>query len=239
MRFLLLALLALPVRAATYDDAKKLYDAGSFDQAAGAFAELSAASPRDAALHYDLGNAQLKSGKLGRAVASYERAFDLDPRDGDGRKNLDFALKRAGEELTPPGVPGPAFTLFTLLSARELSGLHWLAAWAALILGALMLLGSEQRRDMLWTPLVVALSAWALFGLWWAGVRAVLPKDRGVIVAGRAELRNGPGEKFSVGYTAPEGRRVKVLSSSGEWLEVGLLKEGVKGWTLASSVERL
>jgi hypothetical protein len=67
----------------------------------------------------------------------------------------------------------------------------------------------------------------------------VLPPGRGVIIAQRAELRNGPGEKFTVGYTAPEGRRVRVLSASGTWLEVGLLKEGVKGWTLAASVERL
>jgi tetratricopeptide (TPR) repeat protein len=239
MKFLLALLLAVPASAASYDDAKKLYDAGSFDQAAALFAELSAASPKDAALHYDLGNALMKSGKLGRASAAYQRAFDLDPRDGDARHNLDFALKRAGEELTPPGVPGPAFTLFTMLSARELSGLHWLAAWAALILGGLLLLGSAQRREKLWTPLSLAAAAWLVFGLWWAGVRAALPRGRGVITAQRAELRNGPGEKFTVGYTAPEGRRVRVLSESGEWLEVGLLKEGVKGWILAASVEKL
>lgn len=239
MRLLLPLLLAVSASAATYDDAKKLYDSGSFDQAAGVFAELSAASPRDAALRYDLGNALLKSGRLGPAVASYERAFDLDPRDGDGRKNLDFALKRAGEELTPAGVPGPAFALFTVLSARELAGLHWLAAWAALILGGLTLLGTEERRERLRTPLVVSAGLWVVFGLWWAGARATFPPGRGVIIVERAELRNGPGEKFSVGYTAPEGRRVRVLGESGEWLEVGLDKEGVKGWTPAKSVERL
>ena len=240
MKALILAvLLSASASAATYEDAKKLYDAGSYGQAAAIFAELSAASPQDASLHYDLGDALMKDGKLGRASAAFQRAFDLDPRDGDARHNLDFALKRAGEELTPPGVPGPAFTVFTMLSARELAGLHWLAAWTTLILGGLLLLGSEERREKLWTPLSIAAGAWLVFGLWWAGVRAALPPGRGVITAQRAELRNGPGEKFTVGYTAPEGRRVRVLSESGEWLEVGLLKEGVKGWTLATSVERL
>lgn len=232
-------LLALSASAASYDDARKLYDAGEFDRAAAAFAELSAASPRDPELHYDLGNALLKSGRLGRASASYQRAFDLDPRDSDGRRNLDFALRRAGEELAPPGIPGPAFAAFTVFSARELSGLHWLAAWTALILGGLSLLGGARRREKLAATLWTAAGAWLVFGLWWGGVRAVLPPGRGVIVAARAELRNGPGEKFSVGYTAPEGRRVRVISRSGDWLEVGLLKEGVKGWTLASSVETL
>ena len=226
---LLAAALALPAA----------YDAGDYDRAAVAFEALVAADPGDPALHYDLGNALLKSGKLGRASASYQRAFDLDPRDGDGRHNLDFVLKRSGEELAPPGIPAPAFAAFTALSARELAGLHWLAAWAAMILAGLSLLGSAQRREALRDWLLGAAAAWALFGLWWAGLRAVLPAGRAVIVAGRAELRNGPGEKFTVGYTAPEGRRVRVLSESGEWLEVGLLKEGVKGWILAASVEKL
>jgi tetratricopeptide (TPR) repeat protein len=236
---LLAAALALPAAAAPYDDAKAAYDSGNFEQAAAAFETLAAAYPRDAALRYDLGNALLKAGHLGRASASYQRAFDLDPRDGDTRHNLDFALKRAGEELAPPGIPGPAFTAFTALSSRELAGLHWLAAWATLLLAGMFVLGSEDRRARLFDWLLGAAAAWLFFGLWWVGLRAVLPPGRGVIVAGRAELRNGPGEKFTVGYTAPEGRRVRVLSDTGAWLEVGLLKEGVKGWTKAATVEKL
>lgn len=236
---LLSAALALPAASAPYDDAKAAYDAGNFERASSAFAALVAQRPGDAALHYDLGNALLKAGRLGRASASYQRAFDLDPRDGDGRHNLDFVLKRSGEELAPPGIPGPAFAAFTALSSRELSGLHWLAALATLILAGLALLGDARRRDALRDWLLGAAAAWLLFGLWWAGLRAALPPGRGVIIASRAELRNGPGDKFTVGYTAPEGRRVRVLSESGAWLEVGLLKEGVKGWTLSSSVEKL
>ena len=237
--FLLASLLSLPAAAAPYDDANKAYDGGYYDQAVSVFAALVDKNPNDAALRYDLGGALLKDGKLGRASASYQRAFELDPRDSDVRHNLDFVLRRAGEELAPPGIPAPAFIAFTALSARELSGLHWLAAWAALILAGLFLLGAAPRRESLRVPLLAAGGAWLAFGLWWAGLRAVLPPGRGVIVAPRAELRNGPGEKFTVGYTAPEGRRVRVLSESGPWLEVGLLKEGVKGWTLAASVEKL
>ncbi|MDX6769735.1 MAG: SH3 domain-containing protein, partial [Elusimicrobiota bacterium] len=76
-------------------------------------------------------------------------------------------------------------------------------------------------------------------GLWWAGLRAVLPADRAVVATARAELRNGPGPGFSVGATVPEGRRVRVLAERDGWLEVGTLKEGERGWVLASSVERL
>ena len=232
---LLLALLAAPALAAPYDDARALYDAGRFEAAAEAFARLAKESPRDAALHYDLGNARLKAGKLGLASAAYQRAFALDPRDRDIRDNLDFALRRAGEELAPQGVPAAAFAAFTALSERELAGLHWLAAWAALLLAASAL----WSRRGLGTREAWAAGVWLVVGLWWAGLRSALPADRGVIAVARAELRNGPGERFSVGYTAPEGRRVRVLSESGRWLEVGLLKEGVRGWVAAESVERL
>lgn len=227
---------AAPAPAA---DARALYDAGRFEDAAAGYEALAAASPRDAARRYDLGNALFKAGHLGRAVASYERAFALDPRDADIRFNLAFALRRAGEEFTPPGAPPALFWIFTALSERELAGLHWLAAWAALLLAAAGLLGSAKRREALAPWAAGAAAAWLFFGLWWAGLRSVLPPDRGIIVAPRAELRHGPGTTFGVAFTAPEGRRVRVLGASGGWLEIGVLKEGARGWIDASSVERL
>ncbi len=249
----LVAALAVPAAAATYADAKAAYDAGNFIAATAEFEALVSAHPGEATLHYDLGNALLKAGKRGRASASYQRAFDLDPRDADNRHNLDFVLKLSGEELSPPGIPAPAFAAFTLLSARELAGLHWLAAWITLFFAGLALLGRtlslgiwKEQSLALWLGrrnfsncLIISATAWLFLFLWWAGLCAVFPPERGVIVAERAELRNGPGNQFTVGYTAPEGRRVRVLSESGVWLEVGLLKEGVKGWTSASSVENL
>lgn len=218
--------------------ARALYDAARYDEAAAAFETLAQASPRDAALHYNLGNALFKGGKLGRAIAGYERAFALNPRDSDIRFNLAFALRRAGEDFVPPGVPSTLFWIFTALSERELAGLHWLTAWAALLLAAAGLL--DLRRRAAWAPWTAgAAAAWLAFGLWWACLRAVLPPNRGVITSARAELRHGPGLNFGAAFTVPEGRRVRVLGASGAWLEAGLLKEGARGWIEASSVERL
>jgi tetratricopeptide (TPR) repeat protein len=227
-----------PVSAPDLAAARGLYDSGRYPDAAAAFAALAAAAPRDAALQYDLGDAQFKAGRLGPAVASFERAFALDPRDSDIRENLAYALGRAGEELVPSGTPPAVFWLFTALSERELAGLHWLCAWAALLLGAAAL-ARPPRRAVLLPWLGGAAAAWAFFGLWWLGLRGVLPPNRGVVVEAKAELRHGPGEGFGVAFTVPEGRRVRVLGASGAWLEVGLLKEGARGWIAATAVERL
>jgi tetratricopeptide (TPR) repeat protein len=241
----LAALLSAPARAAAAPEAaspaaaaRALYDAGRYDEAAAAFGKLAAAAPGDAALQYDLGDASFKAGRLGRATASFERAFALDPRDSDIRFNLAFALRRAGEEFVPPGTPPALFWIFTALSERELAGLHWLAAWAALLLAGVGLLSAKRREALApWTA--AAAAAWLFFGLWWACLRAALPPDRGVIVSPHAELRHGPGQNFGVAFTVPEGRRVRVLGAAGAWIEVGVLKEGARGWIEADAIERL
>ena len=119
---LLAAALALPASAATYAEAKAAYDSGDFQKAAAAFAPLSTASPGDAALHYDLGNALLKSGKLGLASASYQRAFDLDPRDGDGRHNRNFRMQGVHRMLLHAwtlGFTHPVSGASVLVTARK------------------------------------------------------------------------------------------------------------------------
>ncbi|HXS99407.1 MAG TPA: tetratricopeptide repeat protein [Elusimicrobiota bacterium] len=230
---------AAAATAAPAAAARALYDAGNYADAAAAYEKLAAAAPRSAALQYDLGAAEFKAGRLGRATASFERAFALNPRDSDIRFNLAYTLRRAGEDFVPPGTPPALFWIFTALSERELAGLHWLAAWTTLLLaGAGLLAGAQRRRSLApWTA--AAAGAWVVFGLWWAGLRAALPPDRGVVVAPAAELRHGPGPNFGVAFTVPEGRRVRVLGASGPWLEVGVLKEGARGWIQADAIERL
>jgi hypothetical protein len=179
-----------------------------------------------------------KAGRLGPAVASYQRAFDLAPRDGDVAFNLDFALRRAGEELVPAGVPPLVYRAFHWLGDEELAGLHWACFWAALLLATAWLLLADRRAALLsWA--LGALLAWALAGCWWAARSWLEPSARGVVVKATAELRSGPGENFSVSFTVPEGRRVELLSEAAEWLEVGLAKEGAKGWVKAADVEKL
>lgn len=235
MNTLLLALLlAAPAAAGPAAEAKAHYDAGRWEQAAAAFTRQAQEQPGEPAWHYGRGGALLKAGRLGPAVAAYERAFALAPRDRDVRENLDFALRRAGEELAPAGAPPALFALFTLASERELAGLFWLAAWTCLLLGAAALLRRAPPG-----PALGAASLWLVLALWWAGLRAALPPERAVVVSGRAELRNGPGPGFTVGATVPEGRRLLLLAEREGWLEVATLKEGERGWVEASAVEQL
>lgn len=219
-------------------EGQRLYDAGDYKAAAEWYRQAAARDRRNADLHYDLGDCLFKDGQTGRAIASYQRAFDIRPRDPDIRQNLDFALRRAGENLVPPGVPPLLFIAFHLFSERELGGLHWLACWLTLISGGI-LIWKRSRRDTLLPWTAGAALLWLFLGGWWLALRLTTPQRSGVIISTSAEIRSGPGENFNVSFTAPEGRRVQILSDSGEWLEIGILKEGVKGWITASAVERI
>ena len=84
-----------------------------------------------------------------------------------------------------------------------------------------------------------ALAGWIIFGGWWGARKALEPAERAVVIKPFVEIRSGPGDNFSVAFTAPEGRRIEVLSENGRWMEIGLAKEGAKGWVLAESVERV
>ncbi len=233
------AMLAAPLwGGAARSEGQRFYDLGDYPAAADWYLQAVRAEPRNASLHYNLGDSLFKSGKTGRAIAAYERAFLIRPRDADIRQNLDYTLRRAGEELTPAGVPPLLFQTFHLFSERELAGLQWLACWLMLVLSGLCLWRQALRPRLLsWTG--AAATLWLVLGGWWLAVRGVTPQRRGVIVTPAAELRSGPGENFNVSFTIPEGRRVQVLSADGTWLEVGVLKEGAKGWLPAAAVEEL
>ncbi|MBI5631140.1 MAG: tetratricopeptide repeat protein [Elusimicrobia bacterium] len=232
----LIALAFLSSLAAALPQAQKQYDTKDYRGAAEAYQALLAAEPRNAGLHYNLGNCLFKQGRLGQAVASYQRAFDINPRDSDIRHNLDFALKRSGEELVSPGVPTPLFVLAHFLSLRELAGLQWLGCWAFLLLASFFLL-DPRRRAGVQPWLAAAFGFWVFFAAWWLIRGGLRPPRLAVVISPTAQIRSGPGESSTVSFTAPEGRRVQILSENGAWLEVGDLKEGSKGWMKVEDVD--
>ncbi|HVC08830.1 MAG TPA: tetratricopeptide repeat protein [Elusimicrobiota bacterium] len=219
-----------------FAQAQKKYDAGDYAGAAAAFSQLSAQEPENSADLYNLGDSLFKEGRLGPAIAAYQKAFDLDPRDSNIRYNLNFALKKAGETLVPPGVPPVLFDVFYWFSLPELSGLQWTLCWLALILCGFWIL-LPGARDKLKPLAACSLALWIFWGGWFLVRKSLEPERLGVIISPSAEIRSGPGDGFNVIFTAPEGRRVEILAPQGDWLEIGVLKEGVQGWIKSDAVE--
>jgi len=226
---------------ADFERANRLYEGSNFSEAVREYRALGRQYPRSAAVHYNLGNAYFRletPGSLGRATVSYLRAFELEPRDEDIRHNLAFTLRRAGERLIPAGTPAALFVLFHAFSAAELAALQWLGFWLALLLGALYLL-RENTQAKLRPWLAGAMIFWAAFACWWGARAAIQDKSPGVVILHDAEVRSGPGANFPVSFKLPEGRRISQIDTKGGWLEIGVRKEGLKGWVHADAIEKI
>ena len=82
-------------------EANRFYKSEQYPQAIEAYEELAAAGILSGHLFYNLGNAYIKTGSIGKAILNYERALQRLPRDADVKSNLEYARSLVeGETIT-------------------------------------------------------------------------------------------------------------------------------------------
>lgn len=188
-------------------EAQSLYRDGQFEEAAESWQQALEAGWDGPRVHYNLGNALYRSEQMGAAIAHYQAALTLAPRDGDVRTNLDRALTER-----PAGPPAPsaswlharAAAVVATFTLSELAGAAAVCWWGTVAAVIGLLIGAGRRRTM--RRLAIALGALALvlagfaIGRWW-GYHAV---DRAVVAAESAQMRTGPGDSFEVALSVQE-----------------------------------
>ena len=247
MKKLLLALLLLPACAAAYDrgeltEFNDLYRNGDYGDALDGYRQVIAKEPANQWGWYDAGNALYRMGRPGPAVYNYAKAFLLDPRDADIRANLDFALRQTGQTLVPEGVPASLHYVYYFISEAELKALALLLFWLACLAGAAAFLLDGSRRGAAAGRAAGAAALLLVLALAWLGARQSSPYTSAGVVTktGGTRMLSGPGANFKTYASAPEGRIVKILDTGDEsYYEIGLPKEGIKGWALKTDVEKL
>lgn len=221
---------------ARFTEAGRLYEQGRYAEAVQLYASIREAGQANAALYYNLGNALYRTQRIGGAVLNYERALRLAPRDADVRGNLSFVRRMVRE----PAAPFPASLLQAVNGSVSLNELTLLCSFFLLLAaacGAGFLLG--RRRAFLFAG-TVSLALCVIFSGWlFLKVSHEVRTRWAVVIAGPADVRNGPGAENSVGFTLPEGRRVIVLGENGDWAAVGLPVEGLKGWVEKKNIEAI
>lgn len=224
-------------RLSGYND---LYRKGDFRAALDGYLAMAAAEPADPGAYYNAGNACFRMDKPGLAVLYYAKAFRLAPRAPDVRANLEFALRHTGQVLVPDGVPRSLHYAYYLFSDDELKAIAVLAWWSLCALIFLLAI-SPVLRPRLGTPAAAALALLLLSGLWLAA-RSSSPFSGAAVVTaqGSAPLLSGPGDTFKTYASLPEARLVKLLDENDPlYYEVGIPREGVKGWILKTAAEKI
>jgi tetratricopeptide (TPR) repeat protein len=218
-------------------NANAAYEARDHTQAIELYETLLRHDYENGHLYYNLGNAYLRAGQLGRAIASYRRSQIFLPRDEDLRANLDFARKSAKDALAPP-TPGPVLaTLFFWhysLSRAELGAVLVILnvfLWSVLIL-RIFRQGSEILH---WTFIVLLLLVLAVGGS--LAVHHMKPEETAVIVPQEIDVRSGTSLQDIVLFKLHAGTEVRVVDYREGSVRIALPDEGQGGWIEAQHAE--
>lgn len=217
----------------TFADAQHAYADGHYAEAATVLEAIAHERGWSAPLLYDLGNAYEKQGRFGEAIASYERARLLAPRDRDLAANL--ALARAAVD-----VPAASQSWYRA-AARSLSGAEWSWMGAASLFLVCLSLGALALRPRL-RRVSLALSAVALLtGLTSIAALVIASPSAGdaiVVSRGSAPIRLSPFDSAAVEAIVREGEHVTVTERHGGFVRVRD-DRGQAGWADAAAVERI
>ena len=219
-----------------FNEANKHYAKGDWQKAVDLYNQLLENGEKSPELYYNLGNANLKMQKVGVALLNFERALRMAPRDTDIRFNLEFARKLCGE-------PEPGFienALMFLPNQFTLNQLALLCSALFVLLSVVLIAYFVTTRKKLLFMVLAIFCILVLFSLFFEiKLNAEKFSNFAIVVKSPAEVRNGPSEGNSVGFSLPEGRKVLLLGKSGQWVAIGLKAEGYKGWVQSQYVEKI
>jgi tetratricopeptide (TPR) repeat protein len=234
----LLLLGAMTLRAESapeaFTQANKFYEEGKYTQAAAAYEKIMRAGTVSPALYFNLGNACLKAGEVGRAISAYRQAEALTPRDPDIRANLQLARNQAGDNN--PALPGSRWTRWigrlTLdewtLAASTAVALFFLVLTAREIWPALKKSGAALTAMLGFACLCLA----ACLGV---AVEQRLIEKSLVVIVSEAVARRGPLPESQSVFTVHDGAELLVLGSNGDWLQVSDAAKHI-GWLAQNEV---
>lgn len=199
--------------------AARSYDDGDYEAAAATYRRLldeDVGNLDRAALHYNLGNAEYRGGRLGYAMLHWERSLAIRPGDEDARVNVALARGVLDRRLTDAAASGdPEPFLLALLGSMQ--GFQvWLRqtpparfAWSlsafVVLAGACwtLLMIRRGRRGLLLAVLGFSLVTTTAAGVLLRLRLTVAPVA--VVVQPGAALRSGPGHSFPQLAALPEG----------------------------------
>ncbi len=221
---------AVSEKSSGFQDANTSYRTGDYAKAASLYEDLIRKEPSVAVYYYDLGNADVRLGKLSAAILNYEKSLILDPRNEDVRRNLshardlleyrvedsrnwylkatDAVLRYMTQREAVLGVLAAVFVfllsgIIHFLSGR---GLFWNAwrkgVFVLLLLAGLVAFGKHVQRDLI--------------------------RDA-IVMQKECEARYGPSEHDQVAFRMGEGIKVFVMDRREDWSRV-LLTNGESGW---------
>ena len=213
--------------------------AAAFAEAAAKFQQIVDAGVENGRLYYNLGNAHLKSGRIGPAIANYLRAAAFMPQDTRLQENLAYARLLCQCDIRESGERAATRTVFFWHYGTPLS-LRFRLGLATYVLFWLLLIGRTLIGRIRWGyPAAVCLVLWLALGVS-VGVelRHSATHQDGVITTPDVVVRKGNGLDYApqLKETLAEGVEFEVVEERGAWLHIQLA-DGKDGWVQRKEAE--
>jgi hypothetical protein len=218
-----------------FSAANKFYAEGKFADAASAYEKILASGAASPNLLFNYGNAEFKTGNLGKTIAAFRRAELLAPRDSEIRANLAFVRNQVQGATVRE-----SFWQSWLgnLSLNEWTVFAAIAFWLTFVL-----LAAKQLRPTLAAKLKNAtwiFAALTIFSGTILGVQAAnhFSRQTAVVISAQATARSGPFDDAQSAFTTRDGAELSVLDRRDDWVQVAD-SSGKIGWLPAKLVEIL
>ena len=217
--------------------AKNFYGLGDYDGAISSYEKILSQGFENGNLYYNLGNAYFKKGELGKAIANYERARGLMPRDSDLKANYNFALSQVINNFTPeqkPLIGRVADKYASKFTINEMC-IILLVLYMALIFFIILRLYVYSLRQY------VAFFVSPIVLIMLINIFALVPQVKkmnktAVVVIESIDSRFEPLEAATSHFRLFEGAKVLILQERSNWYKIERLDKKA-GWVEAMALE--
>jgi tetratricopeptide (TPR) repeat protein len=203
--------------ATDFSAANKLYAQGKFSDAARAYETILQTGAQSPALFFNAGNAEFKSGHLGKAIAAYQQAVQLSPRDAELRANLAFVRNQVQGATLREGRWQNWVSSLTLDEGALLTAAFFWLMFALLITRQIRPALVPRLRSVTRLAVVLTIFSGAVLALQAANH---FNSSVAVVTSAEATARSGPFDEAQSAFTTHDGAELSVLDRHGNWVQV-------------------
>jgi tetratricopeptide (TPR) repeat protein len=225
------------------DEANKVYNEGSFEQAVELYEKVLENGFESAEVYYNLGNSFFKQNKIAAAILYYEKAKKLEPNDEDINFNLKIANNRIVDKIET--VPELFYIQWwnTLIYALTVDqwGLLSAAFFALLLVMALIFFLSRVvwlKKVSFWFGVIFLISSLSTYALANQKFNSFKKDHEAIVFTPTVTVKSSPTESSIDLFVIHEGTKVELLDNVGEWHEISIANGSV-GWIKVTDIRKI
>lgn len=234
----LFCVLCLAAPIDKWNQANEAYDKGDYERATQLYSGLIEDGVNSAELHYNLGNAYFKSGKIGMAIGHYRKAIRLNPSLTQSEENLRYARQHTVDkvELQSRGFIVDLWNaVIDFRSPDFYLVVSTILFWIIVIMLSIVILADSLRTRLKYLLIIAGAVFIVISTMAGIAIRRDMANNPGVVITQSVEMLEGPGQEFGKLYICHDGLEFNIRDVRNGYYLVELAN-GLRGWILETAV---